>query len=218
MSGPFAIIQSKSRKVDFIVAMSSLKQSLPRYLCICVFEYAADDAESCFTEMLNAGKVSVMLWDADADTLCGPSYFSAVRQLKKPDLTATHKNQDQLLENIFGVYDTRLVQFQLNGGISHSSSFRVFSEIGHMAILSDDCFVSSSTSSFDGVATMRALWNFMAGGAVPPELRDALAVFADPRRADLDVMIELIRRDLRQKAARWCSMRECAALARVKFG
>jgi hypothetical protein len=149
--------------------------------------------------------------------LCAPSNFSAVRQLKKPDLAASYENQDQLLENIFGVYDTRQVQLCF-GVDSPSACFKVFSEISHITILSDDCYKNMSTSSFDGVAMVRALWNFMAGGAVPPELRDALVVFADPRRADLDVMIELIRRDLRQKAARWCSMRECAALARVKFG
>jgi hypothetical protein len=203
--------------------MAELKKSLQGYLCILVFQYASDELDLDFVDMLCSARLDGLLIGAGVDVSQIPAIYSFVRTIREePDGSMLPLGDpgavvgtDHWIKQVYGLYELRYMQIWADPGPTFT--FGVTSAIHHIPTLPRDRHVHQSPVPFKFDDMVRSLWNFVCGEPAPPELRDALASYPDPRRIDLDTAVELIRKDLQLKTARWCSTRECAALARCKF-
>jgi hypothetical protein len=195
-------IQSDRRDHDVVLELvqSAIQQILPKALKVLIAQYAVDTLYADFMTMLLTLRIDNLV-NEHCPALSTSSYVCRLPLETRP-----------------GWVDTRLVRLHAGEVYDPASPLRlqVFSELPPAAataapLLSVNCRIDFVAAP----AIIKELWNFMCGGAAPAALLTALAAFPG---GDPVVLVELLCDDLRLKAARWCSMRECAAVARVRLG
>lgn len=198
MKGAIAIRSDyRGRDIVNAIAQSALQDALPKCLKILIAQYANDTLYCDFSTMLHSLRVDNLVNE------CCPALSTSSYTCRRP------------LGGNPATVETWLIRLHAGEVIDTSVPLhlQVFFEIApaNAELLTDNCL----KSFWPAPNIAKELWNFMCGGAPPPALRQALA--AHPSGGP-DEVVELLRSDLRLKAARWCSMRECAAVARARFG